>query len=908
MDKIKIIKGSELPIIEDLNKSTFLAYEGKTIGLKSGRIDFSKLTPLFGVTQEMGQSITLAPSQKLFTDNLTQVESNLINPVSYVGNLVDGEQITLQNVFAGKYIDLKGVEKEIAPFSYGEIDVTNRFALRVAARSGQAALLVAWYDVNSKFISGTQAPSLPSGQMYDLYHIKPNNAVTAKISYVTSLGCIITEATISHTIFRDDLKKYANEVTDEKVSYRNPVQRYLYNGGFNFPQLQSDIISCIVDIDFRVTSKYAHHKFTIIAFGIDTDRLTPNKQLYFWVKDLTGNELNIINENLIIRFQKEYTDEDLVKPVVIERYTDDLYFSVTIDFGKAKILQPDLTEWIWGKITLQITPEISDDFAAKQSDIYTLNEIIGEDKSPLYQYDNMRDKLTLIDGVYLDKDGEKLVDLSSFATYDYYDVSDLYAIKTTMRVGSAHSYLSYYDKDKRPVENNVSEAGTFTRVNIKPKNAKYVRISHPKTTQPADFAIESVKITSIIESLKNQGANRKTPLDGLKRILFIPIYGQSLSVGGESNPAISTTQKYNGLKFNVKVISRPMVESLTGFAPLIEQGAETSASGTNEMFIEALRLENAFSEYEGKWDDVQLLFICCGVGGTAIDPLLSEEYYKYLRNAIQGAKNICDAKGYTLEVPAWCWIQGETDLRLQVSESDYTNSLIALQEKITTDVKNIIGQTKAPKCIMYQTANQSLYSQDYNFANGYLAIPTAQMKLIRDDERFMASVPAYIFDVVPTHHIHIPAYAEKLLGGYQGYALKKHLIDGVQNKGVVPLSFTVSDNDILIKYSMPCPPLVFDTQYIREIKNMGFTCVKPNDADIVESVSLFNDTVTIHCSESPIGAKLRYALNTPIKGDGRDYGSRGNLRDSQGNYIYKEIEGYKEPLHNWAYAFEELIS
>ncbi|MEN9919689.1 MAG: hypothetical protein RL662_2125 [Bacteroidota bacterium] len=75
MAKIKIIKGSELPIVEDINKATFLAYEDKTISLKSGRIDLSKMTPLFGVSQEKGQSTILAPSLKLFTNEIESAET-----------------------------------------------------------------------------------------------------------------------------------------------------------------------------------------------------------------------------------------------------------------------------------------------------------------------------------------------------------------------------------------------------------------------------------------------------------------------------------------------------------------------------------------------------------------------------------------------------------------------------------------------------------------------------------------------------------------------------------------------------------------------------------------------------------------------------------------------------------------
>lgn len=73
MANIKIIKGSQLPVVEDITKSTFLAYEGNAIGLKSGRVDFSKMTPLFGVTGDKGQSETLAISQKTYTDTIGQI-------------------------------------------------------------------------------------------------------------------------------------------------------------------------------------------------------------------------------------------------------------------------------------------------------------------------------------------------------------------------------------------------------------------------------------------------------------------------------------------------------------------------------------------------------------------------------------------------------------------------------------------------------------------------------------------------------------------------------------------------------------------------------------------------------------------------------------------------------------------
>jgi|GEM_PF-5883949 hypothetical protein len=73
MADIKKKKVSELP--EATDPSGFWIFGSKTVGgvITSVRFAFDKITSLFGVSQEKGQSITLAPSQKLFTDEIAQL-------------------------------------------------------------------------------------------------------------------------------------------------------------------------------------------------------------------------------------------------------------------------------------------------------------------------------------------------------------------------------------------------------------------------------------------------------------------------------------------------------------------------------------------------------------------------------------------------------------------------------------------------------------------------------------------------------------------------------------------------------------------------------------------------------------------------------------------------------------------
>ena len=81
MALLKIKKGSDLPLVEDLNKATFLAYEDVEGILVTKRIDLKNMTPLFGVTGDMGESTILAPNQKIFTYEATKV-SNVLSASS----------------------------------------------------------------------------------------------------------------------------------------------------------------------------------------------------------------------------------------------------------------------------------------------------------------------------------------------------------------------------------------------------------------------------------------------------------------------------------------------------------------------------------------------------------------------------------------------------------------------------------------------------------------------------------------------------------------------------------------------------------------------------------------------------------------------------------------------------------
>lgn len=85
-DKIVIIKGSSVLQVTNPTGATFLGYKTVNGEKQTIQVDFSNMTPLFGVSQSVGSSTTLAPSEnavknaikEILTDN-TMLASNTQN-------------------------------------------------------------------------------------------------------------------------------------------------------------------------------------------------------------------------------------------------------------------------------------------------------------------------------------------------------------------------------------------------------------------------------------------------------------------------------------------------------------------------------------------------------------------------------------------------------------------------------------------------------------------------------------------------------------------------------------------------------------------------------------------------------------------------------------------------------------
>lgn len=547
-----------------------------------------------------------------------------------------------------------------------------------------------------------------------------------------------------------------------------------------------------------------------------------------------------------------------------------------------------------------------------------------------------------VDGYGWDDNGGSISSSSYYRT-DYIDVSELDAIKmhtntTNESNGNGDNsrvVAKWFDAEYNGV--GVSKCNGLRSENTViigvPKHASYVSIYHTAYNIGKEelFALKHEK--SVADACYyNSG---RMPIGGMSKVSLIIVYGQSLSTGSDAT-AITLKQNYSALKM-LNGYTPASLGSLA-FVPMAAANTTTSempAYGLGEMFVEAIQKENGISVYANEWERHYIVLASCGSGQKNITQLKDGTLYNNIETAITNTKNLCDEFGFTMDVPAWVWMQGEQDMKAQPNDGvaaistpdEYKTALLALHEKICASITSITGSTKRPKCAIYQPASQCLYTQTYNFANSYLAFNNAYVDLLKNNDEFVSVAPVYIFDPSPNNagFIHLSARSYKTLGAYAGYSIKKALIDGVKVKGVIPIDITVDGTTISIKYNVPCPPLKFDTEWVKEppltngVHNYGFNVVKSDDTELITNVSVFDDTVTIECSESPIGAKLRYGLNgdrihmtnSEYWGiDGRIHGGRGNLRDSQGDYVQKEIRelGQTMRLDNWAYCFEELLT
>lgn len=382
---------------------------------------------------------------------------------------------------------------------------------------------------------------------------------------------------------------------------------------------------------------------------------------------------------------------------------------------------------------------------------------------------------------------------------------------------------------------------------------------------------------------------------GHKVVVCIPVYGQSYALGEEATRI--TNFDSLRIKYNGRIVTEKLDYTFGYFdhSSQLKQWVKRVLHYDKKAFeLSVYSMAEELALHLG--EDTVICIFPGGHGMNTIQQLMKpvEPYNKFIRE-IATAYDKAQDRGWEFIVPAVCWMQGESDI-VEYPDYDYKEYFHRMYNDLNTDIKQVTHQKEDIRIISYQasTITKGLRYKANNYDATEPKAPTAQMELIRDDSLIWVSGPTYPYDFV-NESLHIDAVGQQNIGRLAAKSALGIIRNQKRNKGLVPKAYEVEGNDIRIDFNVPCPPLSFDTIQVKKIDNYGFNVVRRDGVDIVSDVTIDQNSIIIHCTESPQNAKLRYGINGEFLKGGRKVGPRGNLRDSE-KYV-----------SNWCLMFEYRI-
>jgi hypothetical protein len=394
-----------------------------------------------------------------------------------------------------------------------------------------------------------------------------------------------------------------------------------------------------------------------------------------------------------------------------------------------------------------------------------------------------------------------------------------------------------------------------------------------------------------------------TKFDEHKVVICIPVYGQSLALGEEAE-LITNFDSLSAMA-DGRIVTENLDHDFGFFDnDKKKQWAKKILNYTKRTFeLSVYGMAESLVNQLGK--DTLICIFPGGQGATDMSRLNrgNDCYIRFLEN-INTACLTARGNGWDFYVPAICWMQGESDVFYYFG-ADYKKNLLRWLSDFNEDIRKITHQQQDVRIICYQTnlLTNAVYFQADSFECREMAVPQAMMELIRDDTLFWASGPTYPYNFV--HELkHLDGVSQKRFG-YLAAVSALGIVRGTDRfRGLVPTRTIPAGTDVQISFNVPQPPLILDTLLISNPSYYGFSVIAPGNRNILQSVFLKDDVITLHCSESVVGCKVRYAVNGETLKSGWKKGPRGNLRDSQGDSLKVDILGKTYPLHNWCYQFE----
>jgi hypothetical protein len=401
--------------------------------------------------------------------------------------------------------------------------------------------------------------------------------------------------------------------------------------------------------------------------------------------------------------------------------------------------------------------------------------------------------------------------------------------------------------------------------------------------------------------------------------------GQSNSIGFAAHAVLSNEQPFKNLMFDTGVITATSCddegcrkyEKPRSLVPLVEgdhyfnEPVETMSAGlANEVGLRAREhaRHDVLVTVHGRSGNT---YECLRKGGCAFQD--GKGYVKAFDDALREMKDahrLANAAGRPYVVRAVTAIHGESDhydKSFPLDGTDgtpgaiqtYADALVEWQRDYETAARAETKQKEGVPLLISQMANWNDRPDS--------EIPIFQLEAHdRARGKVVLVGPTYMLPFA-SDCIHYTSEGERRLGEYFAKAYTKLVLDGGTWEPLRPTRVTIADATITVRFGVPSPPLVFDTQQVTDPGAYGFEYVDDGPSTpTIQSVDLAGeDTVTITLSAAPTAGNrhLRYALHaTPQTCPGPKTGPRGNLRDSDTSPSQSGSD-----LANWALSFDAPI-
>lgn len=397
-------------------------------------------------------------------------------------------------------------------------------------------------------------------------------------------------------------------------------------------------------------------------------------------------------------------------------------------------------------------------------------------------------------------------------------------------------------------------------------------------------------------------------------------YGQSLSIGSQGTPPISTAQPYSNKSSNGS--------SLVALVNSTQESPSVPAAN-NITLLDPTHI------YMSIWQD-------SGFGGAPLSDLSKgQTLYNNLISGVGTVKSIIGA-GNTLIVVGIFFTHGEADALSQT----YKTGVVQLQSDLEADIKPITGQVQSIP-FFYSQVSGTLASPGFGtFPTGLYTCPDGTVACIDDPSGTAAAVganaqwqlqrdyPGKFYLVGPKYQYtyadlqtHLTAQGYNLYGATAARALKEYAVDGNKRTigAVMPRSISRVGTTVTAQFWTPDNlTLTVDGTVANPTRNgntdttgKGFQFFCDSGGTVTEiavtGVSISTQTATLTLASAPscsTSERLVYAFegtryaDSGLASSGSAHGSvrtAADYTDLNGDVVYHWLIHFNEPVgFNWS--------